>query len=115
MDIGSSRSKLVSLAVVVDLSSVILLSSKLPFCLCLTGELSKKLIQCQSFDHVRDIIFIVVLLFCHVFQGASSTGLCYWIDLTATFLEDLLSMERWTNFFLELADVRPRGVPWQST
>ena len=44
-------------AIIVDLSSVILLSSKLHIFLCLIGGLSKNPIRCQSFDHVLDVFW----------------------------------------------------------
>ena len=93
----------------------------LSFCVWLVSPLRESdtvsvLRSCPGclFEQTRCILFIVLLLFCHVFQGASSTGLSCWINLTATFLEDLLIMEQVTNFFLELADAHTQGVPWLS-
>ena len=44
----------------------------------------------------------------HVFLHA---WLSFWKNLNAHDLEDLLSMEQWTNFSLELADVVAQGLP----
>ena len=46
---------------------------------------------------------------CPVFLRASSTKLSFWINLTASCLEDLLSMEQLTNFFLESADAHAQS------
>ena len=50
----------------------------------------------------------------HVFLHALSTRLSFWMNLTASYLEDLLTMEQQTDFTLELADVHAQGFPWLS-
>ena len=91
-----------SSAVTSDLSCLILVASRLQIFLCLTGELSKNLIQCQSFDHVRAVFFEKSRCFLSMIM---LHRVCVFLQALSPSCLFSLEHEKWTNFSFEFASV----------